>query len=127
MAKTLDEFLDEIDRWAEPLNEALDRMTQEERIAWLEGAPVEFEKETNTGLDLEVREAPSANARFLRSLEHALEEIAKLRVCMQAALRELSPEERDAFFSGRLQRFQERTGIKLNLRPDSSPRAAQAS
>lgn len=127
MAKTLDEFLDEIDRWSEPLNEALDRMTQKERIAWLEGAPVEFEKETGTAVDLEVRETSSAGARLLRSLQCALEGIAKLHVCMQAALRELSPEEQDAFLSGRLQRFQERTGIKLSLRPDSSPRAAQAS
>lgn len=58
MAKTLDEALDEFDRWGEQLSNKLKQMTPEQELAYLNGAARRLEKLTGVKLNLEHVPAP---------------------------------------------------------------------
>ena len=60
MPKTLDEALDEFDRWGEELSHDLNKMTREERVAYFAGTLERVQRDTGIALDLQVISAPGA-------------------------------------------------------------------
>ena len=59
MANTLDEALDEFDRWGEQLSKELEQMTPEEQLAYLNGAEETLEK--LTGVNLHLKHVAASN------------------------------------------------------------------
>lgn len=123
MTKTFDDALDEFERWGEKLSKRLNKMTPKQRTAYLRDSVKRFEQ--RTGVSLKVQPPPGAEG-WVRSLEQALEQIAQLQGCMVAALGRLPPEERRVFLNNKLQAFEKRTGIKLNLQATPAQRSARA-
>jgi hypothetical protein len=56
--RSLDEPLDEIDKWKEQVAQTIERMTPEELVEYFKHAQARLEQKTGTRLNLRVRRAP---------------------------------------------------------------------
>jgi hypothetical protein len=58
--KTLDEALEEMDRWSEHVSEAINTLSHEELVKYFRQAQLRFEQRLGRPLNLPVRRAPRA-------------------------------------------------------------------
>ncbi len=56
--KTLDEALDEMDRWTERVSEAINSLSPEEEVEYFRQAQLRFEQRLGRPLNLPVKRAP---------------------------------------------------------------------
>ena len=65
MDKTLDEALDEFDRWGEAVSAELETMTSEQRVAYF--AETMKRVEEQTGIKLNLKRVPAPEKTFIES------------------------------------------------------------